>query len=156
MGDEISVHDNVLVSYEVNCERRTICLHTQFRDRGPPFELTDVIFTGVVAYQFEHDSTIGTILFDVEDVDAIQVWRDNAASFRAGIPYGWPGEWANAEESAQLFFRENSIVGYVVAASCGLRGWILAKGQSRQTSASRSKAEQSDAPKSPVGREFES
>jgi hypothetical protein len=156
MDNEISVHDNVLVSYEVNCERRSICLHTQFRDRGPPFELTDVIFTGVVAYQFEHDSTIGTILFDVEDVAAIQVWRENAASFRAGMPYGWPGEWADSEEAATLYFRENAIFGYIVASSCGLSGWILAKCQSRQTSAAQDKAEQSDAPKSPVGRDLES
>ncbi len=156
MDNEISVHDNVLVSYEVNCEQRSICLHTQFRDRGPPFELTDVVFAGVVAYQFEHDSTIGTILFDIEDVAAIDVWRENEAAFRAGRRYGWPGEWADSEESAKSFFRENTINGYIVASSCGLTGWILAKCQTRHAYASPREAEQSDPPESPFSREFES
>ena len=152
MENEISVHDNVLVSYEVNCEQRSICLHTQFRDRGEPFELTDVLFTGVVAYHFEHDSQIGTVLFDIENVAAIEIYRENADSFRAGMPYGWPGEWAATEDSASVFFRENGIHGFMVASSCGLSGWVLATHESRQLCTSPNQAEQSGEPAPPITR----
>jgi hypothetical protein len=43
-----SVHDNFIVSYEVHCERREIRLHTEYRDRGEPFEITVVVFLEAV------------------------------------------------------------------------------------------------------------
>ena len=41
--EDISVHDNFLISYEVLCQEREIYLHTAFLDREP-HEYTDVIF----------------------------------------------------------------------------------------------------------------
>src|SRR5688572_26401624 len=65
-AEEISIHDNFLASYEVLCERREIRLHTEFRDSSGPVEFTDVVFRGVVCYDFRHDSQIGTIIFDID------------------------------------------------------------------------------------------
>lgn len=123
---KISVHDNVLVSYEVLCERREIRLCTEFRDRGEPYELTDVVFIGVVAYDFWHDSEIGTIIFDITEVPASDIYDQHADQFHAGIRYGWPGKWAKSPEIAAAHFNQHSIRGFEISSSCGMSGWILA------------------------------
>ena len=48
MSEEISIHDNQLLSYTVNCEENLIILRTVYRDREP-YEYTVVEFSGVVA-----------------------------------------------------------------------------------------------------------
>ena len=126
-GQQISLHDNHLVSYEVVCERREIRLCTEFRDRGEPFELTDVFFTGVVAYDFWHDSDIGTIIFDISEVPPTDIYAEHAEQFRDGIRYGWPGEWAQSAESAAAHFQQHSIRGFELSSSCGMSGWVLAQ-----------------------------
>lgn len=131
MNQQISVHDNVLVSYEVNCEQRAICLRTEFRDLGLPFEQTDVIFTGVVAYEFKFDASTGTIIFDIECVPAIDIYNDNLESIKAGIRYGWPGAWAADADAALRYFYDKAILGYRVDSACGLCGWILAQQEAR-------------------------
>ena len=125
--EEVSVHDNVLVSYEVFCERREIRLCTEFRDRGEPYEFTDVVFTGVVAYDFRHDSEIGTIIFDVTEVPAADIYDQHADQFRAGARYGWPGEWIESLEIAVAHFKKHSIRGFEISSSCGMDGWVLAR-----------------------------
>lgn len=125
---DISVHDNHLVSYEVYCERREILLHTEYRDRGDPFEYTDVIFTGVDCYDFRHDSDVGTIIFDIEECPATDIYTDHAEQFLAGVRYGWPGNWAGSVESATAHFKEDGISGFRLDSSCGMCGWVLARG----------------------------
>ncbi|QEG37063.1 hypothetical protein [Bythopirellula goksoeyrii] len=124
---EISIHDNTLVSYEVLCNRREIRLHTEFRDRGEPYEFTDIMFTGVVAYDFRYDSEIGTIIFEITDVPASDIYEQQVDQFQAGIRYGWPGEWAKSSQDAADYFAKNSVCGYILSSSCGMNGWILAR-----------------------------
>jgi hypothetical protein len=56
----VSIHDNHLVSYEVQCETRTITLRTEYRDREPT-EYTNVVFGGVKGHHFQND-TFGNII----------------------------------------------------------------------------------------------
>jgi hypothetical protein len=123
---EISVHDNFLVSYEVCCERREIRLHTEFRDKGEPFELTDVVFTGVCAYHF-HQDCFANIIFDIDETAPDTIYRDHRAEFEAGWRHGWPGDWGKTEDAALVHFREHGVRGYILHSSCGMDGWILAK-----------------------------
>jgi hypothetical protein len=143
---EISIHDNRLVSYEVFCERREICLRTEFRDRGEPFELTDVFFTGVAAYDFWHDSDIGTIIFDITEVPAVDIYAEHADQFREGVRYGWPGDWADSAETAASFFVGHGIRGFELASSCGMSGWVLARDMKMETRAGSSIAQPCAAP----------
>ena len=124
---DISIHDNRLISYEVFCERREICLRTEFRDRGEPFEFTDVFFTGVTAYDFWHDSDMGTIIFDITEVPAADIYAEHAEQFRKGVRYGWPGDWAETAETAASFFQRHGIRGFALGSSCGMSGWVLAR-----------------------------
>jgi hypothetical protein len=127
VADEISVHDNFLVSYEVLCERRKLRLCTEYRDGGEPYEITDVTFSGVVAYDFRHDSEMGTIIFDIAEVPGANIYTQHCDQFRAGLNYGWPGQWAESAESAERYFQQHSIRGFEVSSSCGMDGWILAR-----------------------------
>ena len=49
----LSIHDNLLVSYEVQCEARTIMLHAEYRVENEPTQFTNVVFKGVQGYHFE-------------------------------------------------------------------------------------------------------
>lgn len=127
---EISVHDNVLVSYEVLSERREIRLYTEFRDNGEPFEHTDVVFTGVSAYHFWQDC-FGNIIFDIDETTPEAIYRDHRAEFEAGWRYGWPGNWGKTEEAALAYFREHGVRGFTLQTSYGMDGWVLAESMER-------------------------
>lgn len=132
---EISVHDNHLVSYEVLCERREIRFHTEFRDRGEPYEFTQVLFTGVVCYDFDYDSDLGNIIFDIDEIPAADIYLDHAEQFRAGVRFGWPGEWAESADAATAYFLDHGIRGFHLSSSLGMCGWVLAHGMQNVTAA---------------------
>jgi hypothetical protein len=120
----VSVHDNVLVSYEVQCEGRRIVLHTEFREVKPP-ERVDVVFVGVEGYHFEDDA-FGNIVFGVETVPL----EDLVARHRTEIEAahrntGWP--WAADLEAAPGLLRAMGVRGFELSASLGLSGWVLAR-----------------------------
>lgn len=48
------IHDNLLIPCEVDCEARTIILHTEYRLEDEPREFTDVVFKGVEGYRFQN------------------------------------------------------------------------------------------------------
>ena len=122
------------------CERRELRLHTEFRDRGVPFEFTKVVFTGVAAYDFWHDSDGGTIIFDVAEIEPADIYAAYAEQFRTGVRYGWPGEWATSVEAATAHFHQHAIRGYELQSSCGMSGWILARAMHKHLVLSASEA----------------
>jgi hypothetical protein len=124
--EDISVHDNFLVSYEVFCETRKIVFHTEYRDKTGYLEKTDIDFSGYNCYYFENDSVLGTIIFDIEEIDPMIVFEENIDKFASGIHYGWPGDWAESGESAKSFFDEKGLKAFAISSSCGLCGWIIA------------------------------
>jgi hypothetical protein len=123
----LSVHDNLLVSYDVQCEARVITLRTEHRVPGKPTEFTSIIFEGVQGYCFQNDA-FGNIIFGLETVpveDLLkEVGMEVAESYRVG---GAPGPWAGNLNSAPQYMRERGIKAFVLSSSCGLSGWVLAK-----------------------------
>jgi hypothetical protein len=122
---EPSIHDNRVISYEVDGERRRIVLHTRFDDRDP-VEHTDLIFEGVLAYHFGHDN-FGNILFGVEELPIPQLvgaWR---ALFEEGSRYAWPGSWNESPDAAIGHFQANGAKAFEISSSYGLAGWVVAK-----------------------------
>ena len=59
-----SIHDSLLTGYGVDGKTRTITLHTEPHQGGGE-AFVDVIFAGVVAYQFEGDA-MSNIIFGIE------------------------------------------------------------------------------------------
>jgi hypothetical protein len=77
-----SLHDNLLVSYEVQCEARRITLRTERRLASKPTEFTNVIFEGVQGYRFENDA-FGNIIFDLERVPVEHMFPEWPLRYRS-------------------------------------------------------------------------
>jgi hypothetical protein len=115
----LSVHDNLLISYEVQCEARMITLRTEFRVENEPTEFTNMVFKGVQGYSFENDA-FGNIIFDVQTIPIEFFLREYgpeiSESYRMA---GSPGPWAENLGTASEYLQKQGIQ--------GLSGWILAR-----------------------------
>jgi len=121
---ERSVHDNRVISYEVDGENRRIVLHTRFGAREP-FECTDLVFEGVLAYHLENDN-FGNILFGVEEVSVPGLVAGNAQLFEEGSQYAWPGPWNDSPESSVQYLESRAARAFEISSSYGLSGWVVA------------------------------
>jgi hypothetical protein len=123
----LSIHDNVLVLYEVRCEVRVITLRTEHRVANRPMEFANVIFEGVHAYHFQNDA-FGNIIFSLETVSVeyllTEFGSEISESYRIA---GSPGPWAADLGSAPDYLGERGIKGFTLSSSYGLSGWVLAK-----------------------------
>ena len=122
----LSVHDNLLVSYEVQCEKRVITLRTEFREKSKTKEFTNVVFKGVEAYHFQGDA-FGNIIFDVAEFPTEQLLKDFGSEVSELYRYNARPEWASNLASAPEHLESEGIKGFVLSSSYGLGGWILAK-----------------------------
>lgn len=126
---DISVHDNVLISYEVLAEKREIHLHTKLP--GTKCEHTDIIFRGVEGYYFFHDN-FETIIFDVKEISVDRILEDDRERFDEGWRFAWPGRWnTDSEASRKAYLTERGVRGFELSSSYGMSGWILAKSVDR-------------------------
>jgi hypothetical protein len=125
MRPEISVHDNDVYAYSVDCEGQRLVLHTVFRGREP-HEFTDVVFDGVVAHHFENVLP-GNILFGVDDFEVAALVRDNAALLADSWRYGWPPvDYRGDVDVLSAKLAAESVRGFLISSSYGLCGWVLA------------------------------
>lgn len=125
---ERSVHDNKVLSYEVDGEHRRIVLHTRFKAANQ-LEYTDVIFEGVIAYQFQHDN-FGNILLGIDEVPASAIVEEDRILFEEGSKYCWPGPWNDSRDSLRsclVYVQSKAAKGYEISSSYGLCGWIIAE-----------------------------
>jgi hypothetical protein len=123
----ISIHDNNVYAYVVECELQRLTLHTEFRDHEP-HEFTDVVFSGVVAHQFEH-SLQGNMLFDVEECDPGTIVHDHASIFASSWrEAGWPAvDYKGDLTVLENKLKSRSIRGFQIGSSYGMSGWVLAE-----------------------------
>jgi len=122
-----SIHDNLLVSYEVQCEARTITLRTECRVPGKPTEFINVILDGVEGYSFQNDA-FGNIILSLDAVPLEYLLKEFGAEIRESYRVGGsPGPWAANLESASEYLRDRGVKGFILSSSYGLSGWILAK-----------------------------
>jgi hypothetical protein len=123
----LSVHDNMLISYEVQCEARTIILRTEYRVKNEPTQCVNVVFTGVQGYHFENDA-FGNIIFGFETVPIEQFLTEYgpeiSESYRMA---GSPGPWAANLETASAYLQDQGTQVFILSSSCGLDGWVLAR-----------------------------
>jgi hypothetical protein len=126
-----SLHDDFLISYEVNCETRQIKLHAKRDPRVPAGneERMDhtIVFNGVEGYQFENDA-FGNIIFSLDAVPVARILATYgsriAESYRMA---GAPDSWAADLESATEALTAKGVQGFILSSSYGLSGWVLAK-----------------------------
>jgi hypothetical protein len=123
----VSVHDNVLISYEVQCEARTIILRTEYRVKNEPTEFTNVIFNDVQGYHFRNDA-FGNIIFGLEPVPVEEFLAEYGPEIsESNRVAGSPGPWAASLDTASGHLRERGIQAFILSSSLGLDGWVLAR-----------------------------
>lgn len=122
---EISIHDDAVTGYMVDCEKREITLHTKYQDKTLN-ERTDICFSGVEAYQLTGENFY-TILGDVEEIAIDQLLKDSRAEFEEGVRYGWPGMWNISADACRERFSEHGCKGWVISSAVGMAGFVVAK-----------------------------
>jgi hypothetical protein len=122
---EISVHDNIVIRYEVACDKREIILHTEFRDREP-IERTDIVFKDVEAYFIVGDN-MNSILFDVYEEPIGKILEDYSSEFEMGIPYVWPGPYNVSPTACEEYFTKGGFKGWRISPSYGMTGFVIAR-----------------------------
>src|ERR1700681_3426205 len=111
----LSVHDNELISYEIQCEARTIIVRTEFRVKDKPTEFTNVIFRGVQGYHFENDA-FGNIIFGFEAVPVEQFLTEYGSEISESYRMaGAPGPWAANLSTASEHLRERGIQAFILS-----------------------------------------
>lgn len=120
--------DYQLISYIVRCDRTEIRLYAKRRHwHGEPM-VTEIFFSGVEAYYFEHDN-FGTILTDILESPLEAFLEQRTEQFQKGYHQsGWPRFWKLlAPEAYLLYLRERSAHAYEVFSAYGMWGWVLAR-----------------------------
>ena len=125
-----SIHDNRIVGYDVDGERRRIVLHTE-SDRREAKERTDIVFEGVVAYLFENDN-FGNILFGVEELPLEDFIAGNEQLFQTGVAFAWPGPWNLSPQASLSHMQAAHVRAFEISSSYGLSGWVVARSLSIQ------------------------
>jgi hypothetical protein len=121
-----SIHDHRLRELTISAAERTIRLVTGFPDMVGP-QCAEALFNGVEAYAFNGDA-LGTILFDIEVVDALMLYREWAVQLQAAYTQtGGHAPWVASERDAVAFLSNRDLRAYRVSSSIGLEGAIWAQ-----------------------------
>ena len=125
--DDLSIHDNEIVKYDVNFSSKQIVLYTKNKIN----EEVNIIFSEVFSYFFENPLQ-KNILLDIE-IDSLEnfIKKENTLLSK-GKKYGWPKSYKNLEELL-LEMKKQRINYYRVFSSEGLSGWVLAEQYCKKT-----------------------
>jgi hypothetical protein len=88
--------------------------------------VSTVIFNGVQGYHFEHDA-FGNIIYDLEAVPVTLFVSENRGELAEAHRFGALGKWASDLDSAAVVLSEQGIQAFILSASLGMTGWVLAK-----------------------------
>lgn len=121
---QLSIHDSLLVGYEVDGKEHTIVMHTEPHQGGGE-AFVDLTFTGVVAYQFKGDA-MGDILFEIEP-DSAESRPDIAEVIVAQqSQHGIMPECNPTTETLEQHCTRVGVTLFNIQSSYGLDGWALA------------------------------
>lgn len=118
-----SLHDNIILSYEVDLENERIRMRTRSSHAVP--KNMDVLFSGVMAHAFDI-SLHGSIILDLDEWDIEHFIPYNRELLESGKGSGWPVNYDSYDE-LQIRLIEEKYKYMVISSSYGLSGWILAK-----------------------------
>lgn len=118
----LNVHDNELVSYVVDLRHCKIILSTVCQNSD---SITSIEFTDVLAHVFETQLQ-GSIILDISTMEIRKFIEQNKELLEKQKSYGWPRHYETVEDLLNYLQKERYNY-YVVSASYGLNGWIVAK-----------------------------
>lgn len=115
-----SIHDNHVLGYEVDAREKSIVIRTEFRDKGEPFERTDVRFEGVVEYLFQDN--LDGILFGIEEGSLEDLM---ASPYRANLESGERSDWPWNEKLEEI--RSLGVRVFFIESSFGFDGFVVSR-----------------------------
>ena len=124
MDAEISIHDNHVLSYAIDCKKENITLCTVFYD-NEPHEYTDIIFTKVAGYHFEGDN-FQTILFAIYRASPEEIYASHSELFERRKNYAWPFNY-NTKQDLMEKLDKKGVKGFLISSSYGMEGFVLAE-----------------------------
>lgn len=116
-----SVHDNVVISYEVHLRDSYIVINTE-TEQGTEVKIK---FYDVMAHLFENQ-LYGSVLFDIEMYEIESFLKGNKEILEERKPYCWPVSYESLDELRELLIN-NEYKYCVIGSSYGFNGWVLAK-----------------------------
>ncbi|MBT2283614.1 hypothetical protein J7E78_08705 [Paenibacillus polymyxa] len=119
----ISIHDNEIISYEVDFQKSKITLNTL--GGSGDSDTTYIEFIDVLAHMFETQLQ-GSIILDISTFDIDRFSKHNKELLEKQKNYGWPMHYETIEDLLEYLQNENYNY-YVISASYGFNGWIVAK-----------------------------
>ncbi|PZD93125.1 hypothetical protein DNH61_24650 [Paenibacillus sambharensis] len=114
------VHDNEILSYQIELSNQVITFKTKYND-----EIIEIIFTGVMAHMFVNELP-GSIILDIGEYPVSLFIEENQILLDERKDYCWPRYYDNVENLYALLINEGYVY-YIISSSYGLNGWILAK-----------------------------
>ncbi|WP_438350662.1 hypothetical protein ACP8HI_08480 [Paenibacillus sp. FA6] len=118
------VHDNEILSYEINLKQNKIVIHTEYQNSNK-IENTNIIFYDVLAHLFETQLP-GSIIFDIDNYEIHHFIEENKEILEKQKNYCWPMEYKTINELEEKLMIEQYKY-CVISSSYGLSGWVLAK-----------------------------
>ncbi|WP_059049849.1 hypothetical protein [Paenibacillus senegalimassiliensis] len=118
----LNIHDNEIISYEVDFRNSKITIQTL---NGNENSITTIEFTDILAHGFETELQ-GSIIFDIRTFVVSDFLESNKELLEKQKNYGWPIYYENIEDLLEHLQNEKYNY-YVISASYGLNGWVIAK-----------------------------
>lgn len=129
------LHDNEIIKYDVNINKKRIILETIWSHDGSITEFTDVYFNSVEAHYFIDTNMHQNVLSDITEQSLELAWKYNKQEFERGWKYGAilflksnPIEHPNEAKNEFInYLSEYDYHFFEINSSYGLSGWIISK-----------------------------
>ena len=118
------VHDSIIESYQVNFEDELLIINTKYDD-NIICEKTEVIFTGYLTHIFYNEMK-NSIILDIEECRLNSFFEDERELLEERRKCGWPIMY-ETENDLFNYLHANKYKAFIIYASLGLNGWVLAK-----------------------------
>jgi hypothetical protein len=118
-----SFHDNEIISYEVDFQKSKLMLHTIGGHRDSV--TTTIEFVDVLTHMFETQLQ-GSIILDIRMLEISQFIEHYKELLDKRKNYGWPMHFETLEDLLERL-KIGKYNYFVISASYGLNGWIVAK-----------------------------
>ncbi|ETT32249.1 hypothetical protein C162_31944 [Paenibacillus sp. FSL R7-269] len=118
-----SIHDNEIVSYNIDLQNAKITLHT-LGGKGNLVPVT-IEFVNVLMHRFETQLR-GSIILDISKFEISRFVKSNKELLEEQKDSAWPMYYEKIEDLLEYLINEQYNC-YVISASYGLNGWVIAK-----------------------------
>jgi hypothetical protein len=122
MPGAVDFHDYTIESLLVDVKVRRLVLRA-FDAHAPGTSSLVAEFSGLAGYCFLGD-VLGTIVFELEERDPVDLYRRFAPHLQAAYITGGHDPWVETEHEAVRFLAANSIRGFELSSSIGANGAI--------------------------------